>query len=119
MLSEPTRDATARDNVGKGNTDWIGCYNPFPGTCNKKTLQEVSSEEVRPADARYDKSNADYDDDKGLGRYDKWDYCADAVDFYDAGKYDADDEYDAANNGADDYDVTVNNEYNYDDEVFW
>ena len=57
--------------------------------------------------------------DKDLGRYDKWDSCADAVYVYNAGKYDADDEYDAANDGADEYDVNAHNASDYNDEVFW
>ena len=69
MLPEPTRDVTAHNNVGKGhdNTDQIGCYNLFPGTYNKETLQEVLPEEVRPVDhiyTRNDKNNElEYEND--------------------------------------------------------
>ena len=57
--------------------------------------------------------------DKELGRYDKWDFCVDAVYVYNTGKYDADDEYNAANDGADKYDVDTNDAYDCNDEVFW
>ena len=58
--------------------------------------------------------------DKDLSGYDNADSCADAEYIYNAGKYDADDEHDAANDGADEFDdVNANDAYDYDNEVFW